>query len=60
VLHPTVAWALVAWVAAARWASAWAGPEDSARFGRAFATLLILLESPRVQSDVQALGPPFG
>ncbi len=58
-LHPTPAWALLAYVASARWASLWAGPDDSLRFGRAFATLLILWESPRVQHEIHESGPPF-
>ena len=54
---PGLQWALLACVAAARWAAAWADG-DPARFGRAFAALLVVLETPRLQGALLGAGPP--
>ena len=61
-LHPSVPWALIAYVAAARMAAARAsaGGWDFARFGRCFSTWLVLLENPRLQRALVVGGPPFG
>lgn len=61
-LHPGLAWALVAYVAAARWAAAWAsdGGWDASRFGHGFSTWLVLMENPRLQRPLVAGGPPIG
>jgi len=63
-LHPSLAWALVAYVAAARWASAWAHADESSwsseRFGSGFSTWLILLENPRLQRALFREPPPLG
>ncbi len=62
-LFGTPAWALIGYVAAARWASSWArhdgGVPDPVRFGRMFSTLLIVLQSPRMQQALTDGGPPF-
>jgi hypothetical protein len=62
-LFPTLAWAMIGYVAAARWASSWArsdgGVPDPVRFGRMFSTLLIVLQSPRMQRALTDGGPPF-
>ncbi len=62
-LFGTPAWALIGYVAAARWASSWArhdgGVPDPVRFGRMFSTLLIVLQSPRMQRALTDAGPPF-
>jgi Fe-S-cluster containining protein len=59
---PALQWALLAGVAAARWAAAWADDGDAfdaRRFGQGFAALLVVLESPRLQRDLLSGGPPF-
>jgi len=62
-LYPTLPWALVGYTSAARWASAYAHDADKGfdneRFGRAFSTLLVILESPRMQRVLLEAGPPF-
>jgi hypothetical protein len=60
-LHPSLAWALLAYVAAARWAAGWAAADgwSADRFGRGFSTLLIVLENPRLQRSLVAAGVPF-
>lgn len=62
-LFGTPAWALIGYVAAARWASSWARHDgsvpDPVRFGRMFSTLLIVLQSPRMQQALTDGGPPF-
>ncbi len=61
-LHPSLAWALLAYVTAARLAAARAsdGGWDGARFGRCFSTWLVLLENPRLQRVLVSSPPPFG
>ena len=61
-LHPSVPWALIAYVAAARLAATRAtGPVwDPALFGRCFSTWLVLMENPRLQRALVSGGPPFG
>lgn len=54
---PALQWALLAYVAAARWSAAWAAG-DPARFGRAFAALVVVLEAPRLQRALLEAGPP--
>lgn len=59
---PTLPWALLAGLAAARWSAAWAtagGAFDRARFGRCFSAWLVLLEVPRLQRVLVEAGPPF-
>ena len=72
-LYPTFAWALLGFICAARWASAYStsavpaasqdiqgGPSfDMQRFGHCFSTLLVILESPRMQRSILEAGPPF-
>ncbi len=61
-LHPTIPWSLVANVAAARYASAWAsagGSLDRRKLGRGFSTWLIVMENPRLQRTLVEAGPPF-
>jgi Fe-S-cluster containining protein len=62
-LHATIAWALLAYVAAARYAAAWAadGAEglDRRKLGRGFSTWLIVMENPRLQRTLVEAGPPF-
>ncbi len=65
--YPSLPWALIGYVAAARWAAAYAvstasdggGETDEARFGRLWSTLLVVLESPRMQQTFLEAGPPF-
>jgi Fe-S-cluster containining protein len=56
---PGLQWALLGYVAVARWASAWTG-SDLARLGPAFAALLVVLETPRLQRALLSAGPPSG
>lgn len=62
-LHPSLAWALLAYIAAARWAGAWAtdGADgfDPERMGLGFSTWLIVLENPRLQRCFVQAGSPF-
>ena len=62
-LYPTLPWALLGYIAAARWASSWASSGDEGfdlrRFGRCLSTLLVILESPRMQRSLVEAGPPF-
>lgn len=62
-LFPSVAWALLHYVAVARWAAAYAtaagGPPDMDRFGPTLATLLILVHSPRLQRELLRQTSPF-
>jgi Fe-S-cluster containining protein len=62
-LYPTLPWALLGYIAAARWAGAYAGSGDGGfelrRFGRCLSTLLVILESPRMQRSLLEAGPPF-
>lgn len=57
-LFPTLPWALICAVTAARWAAAWAAGTNRA-FGRCFSVLLVAMESPRLQRAVLEGGPPF-
>ncbi len=67
-LHPSIPWALLSYVAAARFASAWAtdvgddgaGALDRRRLGRGLSTWLIVMENPRLQRTMVEAGPPFG
>ena len=61
-LHPSVPWALIAYVAAARLAAARASQGGWApqRFGRGFSTWLVLFENPRLQRVLVSSPPPFG
>jgi len=54
---PGLQWALLAYVAAARWAGAWAADQPE-RFAPMFAALLVVLETPRLQAALLAAGPP--
>jgi len=62
-LHPSLAWALLAYVAAARWAGAWAadgaGGFDPELMGLGFSTWLLILENPRLQRCFVQAGSPF-
>jgi Fe-S-cluster containining protein len=62
-LYPTLSWALLGYISAARWASAYACSAtkdfDRQAFGRCFSTLLVILESPRMQRSLLETGPPF-
>jgi hypothetical protein len=62
-LYPTLPWALIGYISAARWASSYAHSGgksfDNERFGRCFSTLLVILESPRMQRVLLEAGPPF-
>jgi hypothetical protein len=66
-MFPSIPWALLLWVAAARWAAAAALATDGAAgtipdqrlWERGFSTLLILMESPRLQAALLRAGPPF-
>ena len=57
-LFPTVPWALICAVTAARWAAAWGQAQDKP-FGRCFSVLLVAMESPRLQRAIVEGGPPF-
>ena len=57
-LFPTLPWALLCCVAAARWAGSWA-EESDVPFGQALAVLLVVVESPKLQRAVLSEGPPF-
>ncbi len=57
-LFPTVPWALICAVTAARWAAVWAKAQGRA-FGRCFSVLLVAMESPRLQRAIVEGGPPF-
>ena len=62
-LYPSLPWALLGYISAARWASAYASCAtsgfDARGFGRCFSTLLVILESPRMQRSLLEAGPPF-
>jgi len=62
-LFPTLPWALLGYIAAARWAAAYASDDqggfEQRRFGRSLSTLLVILESPRMQRSLLEAGPPF-
>lgn len=61
-LHASIPWSLLAYVAAARYASAWAsegGTLDRRKLGRGFSTWLIVMENPRLQRTLVEAGPPF-
>ncbi len=62
-LYPTLPWALLGYISASRWASTYASSSDQdfdlRRFGRCFSTLLVVLESPRMQRVLLEAGPPF-
>jgi Fe-S-cluster containining protein len=57
-LFPTVPWALICAVTAARWGAAWATAQGKP-FGRCFSVLLVAMESPRLQRAILEDGPPF-
>jgi len=60
---PGLAWAVLAWLAAARYAAAYVTETgdgfDPARFGRVWAAWTMLLEGPRLQRALVLRPPPF-